>query len=89
MTTPAEFIASYEGCAGRAYWDVNAFRLGYESDTEGPDQIRVTEGMETTKARALQNLALRIPHQWRGTVAVWHIRGQETIFQTQYAQIIL
>ena len=46
---------------GRAYWDVNAWRLGYGSDTEGPDQVHVTEGMETTKARALQNLALRIP----------------------------
>jgi hypothetical protein len=61
MTTTAEFIAGFEGYAGRAYWDVNAYRLGYGSDTEGPDQIPVTEGMETTKARALQNLALRIP----------------------------
>ena len=61
MTTTAEFIAGFEGYAGRAYWDVNAFRIGYGSDTEGPEQIHVTEGMETTKARALQNLALRIP----------------------------
>jgi GH24 family phage-related lysozyme (muramidase) len=61
VTTTAEFIAGFEGFAGRAYWDVNAWRLGYGSDTEGPDQVHVTEGMETTKARALQNLALRIP----------------------------
>jgi len=61
VTTTAEFIAGFEGYAGRAYWDVNAWRLGYGSDTEGPDQVHVTEGMETTKARALQNLALRIP----------------------------
>jgi GH24 family phage-related lysozyme (muramidase) len=61
VTTTAEFIAGFEGYAGRAYWDVNAWRLGYGSDTEGPDQIHVTEGMETTKPRALQNLALRIP----------------------------
>ena len=61
MTTTAEFIAGFEGYAGRAYWDVNAWRLGYGSDTEGPDQVKVTEGMETTKARALQNLTLRIP----------------------------
>lgn len=61
MTTTAEFIAGFEGYAGRAYWDVNAWRLGYGSDTEGPDQVHVTEGMETTKPRALQNLALRIP----------------------------
>lgn len=61
MTTAAEFIAGFEGYAGRAYWDVNAWRLGYGSDTEGPDQVHVTEGMTTTKERALQNLALRIP----------------------------
>jgi GH24 family phage-related lysozyme (muramidase) len=61
VTTTAEFIAGFEGYAGRAYWDVNHWRLGYGSDTEGPDQVSVTEGMETTKARALQNLALRIP----------------------------
>ena len=61
MTTAAEFIAGFEGYAGRAYWDVNAWRLGYGSDTEGPEKNPVTKGMTTTKERALQNLALRIP----------------------------
>jgi GH24 family phage-related lysozyme (muramidase) len=61
LTTAAEFIAGFEGYAGRAYWDVNHWRLGYGSDTEGPEQNIVVEGMETTKARALQNLMLRIP----------------------------
>jgi hypothetical protein len=61
MTTAAEFIAGFEGFSKRAYWDVNAYRLGYGSDTEGPEQTRVTEGMETTKERALQNLSARIP----------------------------
>src|SRR5476651_746628 len=61
MLTTAEYIASWEGYASTAYWDVNHYRLGYGSDTEGPDEINVVQGMTTTKARALQNLALRIP----------------------------
>jgi GH24 family phage-related lysozyme (muramidase) len=59
--TAAEYIAGWEGFASTAYWDVNHWRLGYGSDTEGPDQINVTQGMTTTKPRALQNLAVRIP----------------------------
>jgi GH24 family phage-related lysozyme (muramidase) len=60
VTTAAEFVAEFEGYAGVAYWDVNAYRLGYGSDTEGPEEIPVTKGMETTKERAIQNLALRV-----------------------------
>src|ERR1017187_6404165 len=60
MTT-AEYIAKWEGYISLAAFDVNAWRLGYGSDTEGPDQARVVQGMSTTKERALQNLALRIP----------------------------
>ncbi len=61
MTTTAEYIAGWEGYAQTAYWDVNHWRLGYGSDTEGPEQIEVTQGMTTTRARALENLAFRIP----------------------------
>ncbi len=61
MTTAAEYIAGWEGYASTAYWDVNHWRLGYGSDTEGPDQTNVVQGMTTTRARALQNLTLRIP----------------------------
>lgn len=61
MTTTAEFIARFEGFSARAYWDVNHWRLGYGSDTEGPEQSEVTENSTTTRERALQNLALRIP----------------------------
>jgi GH24 family phage-related lysozyme (muramidase) len=77
VTTTAEFIAGFEGYAGRAYWDVNHWRVGYGSDTEGPEQNNVVEGMETTKPRALQNLMLRIPQYQHtaisamGGEAVW------------------
>lgn len=57
----ANFIAFFEGFISTARWDVNAYRLGFGSDTEGPDQFKVTAGMTTTRGRALQNLALRIP----------------------------
>jgi GH24 family phage-related lysozyme (muramidase) len=59
--TAADFIARWEGFSSVAYWDVNHWRLGYGSDTEGPEQVNVVQGMTTTKERALQNLALRIP----------------------------
>jgi GH24 family phage-related lysozyme (muramidase) len=59
--TPAEFIAKWEGFSSSSYFDVNHYRIGYGSDTEGPDEINVVQGMTTTKPRALQNLALRIP----------------------------
>ena len=61
MTTAAEFVAGFEGFQSPAAYDVNAWRLGYGSDTEGPDQIPVYQGMTTTRDRALANLALRIP----------------------------
>lgn len=64
----AEFIAYWEGFEVIAKWDVNHYRLGFGSDTEGPEQIPVVRGMTTTRERAVANLALRIP-QYR-TIAV-------------------
>lgn len=55
------FIAYWEGFIAGARWDVNHYRVGFGSDTEGPDQINVVKGTTTTRARALANLALRIP----------------------------
>jgi GH24 family phage-related lysozyme (muramidase) len=55
------FIAYWEGFEGVATWDVNAYRLGFGSDTEGPEETPVKKGMVTTRPRALQNLAIRIP----------------------------
>jgi GH24 family phage-related lysozyme (muramidase) len=57
----AGFIAYWEGFESVATWDVNAYRLGFGSDTEGPQEVPVKKGMSTTRPRALQNLALRIP----------------------------
>lgn len=40
---------------------MNHWRVGYGSDTEGPEQFEVTQATTTTKERARQNLMLRIP----------------------------
>src|SRR5271155_4210156 len=56
----ARYIGRNEGFLPQAKWDVNAWRLGFGSSTEGPDQVRVKPKMTTTRDRALQNLALRI-----------------------------
>jgi GH24 family phage-related lysozyme (muramidase) len=56
-----QFIAYWEGFISSARWDVNAFRVGFGSDTEGPDQARVTSTTTTTRERALANLAARVP----------------------------
>jgi hypothetical protein len=57
----ANFIEQFEGYTPIAKWDVDAYRLGYGSDTEGPDQVKVTKGMVTTRERAFANLEARIP----------------------------
>ena len=57
----AKLVAHFEGFLPHAKWDVNAYRLGYGSDTEGPEQRKVTKGMITTEARALANLQARLP----------------------------
>lgn len=57
----ANFIEQFEGYQPVAKWDVNAYRLGYGSSTEGPDQVKVTKGMVTTRERAFENLEARIP----------------------------
>ena len=56
----ARRIAQYEDFSPFAAWDVNAFRLGYGSDTEGPEQSPVKPYSWTTKEAALANLAIRI-----------------------------
>jgi len=40
---------------------VNHWRVGYGSDTEGPEQFSVTQNTTTTKSRAKENLMARIP----------------------------
>ena len=68
MVLAANLIAWFESFAPHAYWDVNAWRIGFGSDTRTAAQIRVKRGDVTTRAEALANLALRIP-QYEATIA--------------------
>lgn len=61
IAAASNLIAHFEGFQSTAKWDVNAYRLGFGSDTEGPDQVPVKRGMTTTRERALANLAARVP----------------------------
>src|SRR5271166_4764129 len=58
--TAAHFISRWEGFSARAYWDVNHWRIGFGSSTEGPYEMPVTPDTVTTYERAIQNLQLRI-----------------------------
>lgn len=79
----AKLIAFFEGFTSVAKWDVNAYRIGYGSDTEGPTQIRVRKGMVTTRERALENLKARIPQFESGIIKqtsqeAWDKLGENT-----------
>jgi len=56
----AALIGYFEGFTATAAWDVNAYRIGFGSDTEGPECVKVTHGMTTTRTRALENLKARL-----------------------------
>lgn len=61
--TSSDLIKKFEGFRADPYWDVNAFRVGYGSDTvtlsDGTIR-RVTEGMRVSVADANRDLARRI-----------------------------
>jgi GH24 family phage-related lysozyme (muramidase) len=56
----AEVVRLFEGFTPRAKWDMNAYRLGYGSDTRGALQYRVKRGDTTTRAEAEANLDVRL-----------------------------
>jgi GH24 family phage-related lysozyme (muramidase) len=61
--TAADFLITYEGFAPVAIWDVNAWRIGYGSDThtDADGTIRkVKQGDTTTPEAAIRDLNRRI-----------------------------
>lgn len=75
MTTDqaaAEVIKHFEGYRSTPYWDVNAYRLGYGSDTiELPNGThrKVVQGDVTTVALATKDLIRRVHNEFLPTVA--------------------
>jgi GH24 family phage-related lysozyme (muramidase) len=60
----AQFIRKEEGFRAKAYWDVNAWRIGFGSDTfvDAMGEVqRVTKDTVVTLQQANQDLARRIP----------------------------
>ena len=58
-----EVIRGHEGFRERPYWDVNAFRVGYGSDTitaADGSPIRVTPGMSVSREDAERDLRRRV-----------------------------
>lgn len=57
----AQVISQFEGFIGAARWDVNAWRIGFGSDTRTAAQIKVKRRDTETYADALANLTARVP----------------------------
>lgn len=53
-------LRQFEGFSETAYWDVNAFRVGYGSDTIGGTGTPVNEGTTTTREEAERDLLVRL-----------------------------
>lgn len=63
MRTAANLVAQFEGFSATPYWDVDAYRVGYSTDTIiGSDgqRTRVTPGMRVTQEQAVASLAPNI-----------------------------
>ena len=60
LSNAAQYVAHNEAFRSRAYWDVNAWRIGYGSDTRTAAQIKVKRGDFESQIDALANLAVRL-----------------------------
>ena len=71
MTTSADLIARFEGYRDSPYWDVNAYRAGFGSDTTTlPDGtvVPIRQGMTVNRADSLRDLDRRIGAEFRPSV---------------------
>lgn len=63
LEASVNLIKGFEGFRSSAYWDVNAYRAGYGSDTVTLDDgsvRQVVQGMQVTQAQATADLVRRI-----------------------------
>lgn len=66
-STTAQIIAGFEGFRSKPYWDVNAYRTGYGSDTitrADGSIIPVAQGMSISQDDALRDLDRRIASEF-------------------------
>jgi GH24 family phage-related lysozyme (muramidase) len=75
----ASLIRRKEGFRSRPYWDANAWRIGYGSDTitrADGSTVKVAQGMEITREDAERDLQRRIP-EFQKQGIIQHV-GQNT-----------
>ena len=78
MTTSADLIARFEGYRDSPYWDVNAYRAGFGSDTTtlaDGSIVPIRQGMTVNREDSLRDLDRRIGAEFRPSVV--NAIGQE------------
>ena len=63
-----DFLASVEGFSPKAYWDVNAFRVGFGTDTlvnAKGDSSKVKRRTRITEEEAIRNLGINLDKTFR------------------------
>lgn len=68
MTSSANLIADFEGFRASPYWDVNAYRAGFGSDTMTTADGRIVpirQGMSVSREDAIRDLDRRINSEFR------------------------
>lgn len=71
VTDASQLLRDFEGFRARPYWDVNAYRIGYGSDTitrADGTIVRVRPGMEVTREDAERDLARRSAEFQQGII---------------------
>lgn len=71
MTTSADLIARFEGYRDSPYWDVNAYRAGFGSDTTtlaDGSVVPIRQGMTVNREDSLRDLDRRIGAEFRPSV---------------------
>lgn len=72
LSPAAQLIAGFEGYRSSPYWDVNAYRAGYGSDTVTmPDGsiVPISQGMTVNRADAARDLDRRINSEFAPSAA--------------------
>lgn len=86
MASASDLIAQFEGFASNPYWDVNAYRAGFGSDTVTlPDGsvVPIRQGMNVSREDALRDLDRRIGSEFQPSVVnalgqdVWNALAPE------------
>ncbi len=91
MDATLNLIRQFEGYRDTPYWDVNAFRTGYGSDTvtmADGSVVPVTEGMRITREDAERDLARRVQSEFMPRAASAVGSAWDTLSDQQKAALV-